>query len=131
MSRKKSLESQSEDLESMIERSANEPIPKWHLKLIDERLARLKGQRDRFKTRREFRSELVQERAALAKERSRKSTGSSPLDDLESWKEVTDDEPVPEWHLKILADRMAKYGDSTEGFMTLEDFWAQFSLKQR
>jgi hypothetical protein len=48
----------------------------------------------------------------------------SPFEDLESMIERSDNEPVPEWHLRILAERKAKYGDSTEGFITLEDFLA-------
>jgi hypothetical protein len=46
------------------------------------------------------------------------------LEDLESIVECSENVPVPEWHLRILAERMAKYGDSTEGFITLEDFLA-------
>jgi hypothetical protein len=34
----------------------------------------------------------------------------------------SDDVPVSKWHLKIVAERFARYGDSREGFMSLENF---------
>jgi hypothetical protein len=60
---------------------------------------------------------------------SHKSTVSAPIDDLDSWEELSEDVPVPEWHLEVLDERLAKLNDQNEGFKTWKEFRDELTQK--